>query len=118
MQHPSLQCIHSIKPTPRTVIQALRHSTTCHLPAPQADPTVVIFCGNPGVGKSTLLSSISGCKFESGMTWGEGKTSKLQILASTVDFWKKACYEFGDTPGLANIKMIKQAAKAICDALS
>ena len=39
----------------------------------------VIFCGNPGVGKSTLLSCISEITFMSGFSWGDGLTLKAEI---------------------------------------
>lgn len=73
----------------------------------------IIMCGNPGVGKSTLLSSISKVQFKSGVSFGSGLTEKLEF--------KKSCYfegtRFGDTPGLADIKMAKKAAEAITSAL-
>ena len=73
----------------------------------------VIFCGNPGVGKSTLLTSVSGVKFQSGFSWGEGLTNKLDFKDSP----SIPGLRFGDTPGLADIAMAERAAKAITDAL-
>jgi len=75
----------------------------------------VIFCGNPGVGKSTLLSSITGEIFKSGVSWAKGLTKELE--------WKSAAsilpgYRFADTPGLADIDMAKQAGEAITKALT
>jgi len=74
----------------------------------------VIFCGNPGVGKSTLLSSITGVTFKSGVSWAEGLTRELQ--------WKKSNmlpgFRFADTPGLADVKLAKMAATAITKALT
>jgi len=69
----------------------------------------VIFCGNPGVGKSTLLSSISGLQFKSGLSWGKGLTSKLSMRESPV----LKGFRFGDTPGLADVKIAEVAAREI-----
>ena len=44
----------------------------------------IIMCGNPGVGKSTLLSSISKEQFRSGISFGSGLTAKLE--------WKESRY--------------------------
>lgn len=74
----------------------------------------VIFCGNPGVGKSTLLSSITGENFKSGVSWAKGLTTELE--------WKAIRnipgFRFADTPGLADIDMKKQAGEAITKALT
>merc|ERR1712100_780787 len=42
----------------------------------------IIFCGNPGVGKSTLLSSISGQQFSSGLSFGGGFTTEMRCVSS------------------------------------
>lgn len=72
----------------------------------------VIFCGNPGVGKSTLLSSISGASFKSGVSWDTGLTKECS--------WKKSKkypgFRFADTPGLADAEMAQKAAKEITKA--
>jgi len=74
----------------------------------------VIFCGNPGVGKSTLLSSITGEVFKSGVSWAKGLTQELE--------WKVTSnlpgYRFADTPGLADAELAKQAGEAITQALT
>jgi len=77
-------------------------------------PTDIVFCGNPGVGKSTLLSSISGCHFESGISFGAGLTAKLQFQ---IDPHNKDT-RWADTPGLADIELAELAAKAINEALN
>jgi len=74
----------------------------------------LIFCGNPGVGKSTLLTSVSNIQFESGFSWGEGLTSKLDFKESP----DLPGVRFCDTPGLADIEMSKRAAEAITGALT
>jgi GTP-binding protein EngB required for normal cell division len=74
----------------------------------------VIFFGNPGVGKSTILSSISGLQFKSGLSWGKGLTSKLSMRESPVI----RGFRFGDTPGLADIKIAGVAAREIENGLS
>ena len=38
----------------------------------------IIFIGNPGAGKSTLVSSLSGQKCKSGFNGGPGLTAELQ----------------------------------------
>lgn len=70
-----------------------------------------LFIGNPGVGKSTLANCIAKeVLFKSGMNFGEGLTNKLQErLHNGITYL--------DTPGLADIKMRKEAAKAITEAL-
>jgi len=74
----------------------------------------IIFCGNPGVGKSTLLSSVTGEVFKSGISWAKGLTRELA--------WKSCSnlpgYRFADTPGLADIDLAKQAGEAITKALT
>jgi small GTP-binding protein len=71
------------------------------------DSEYIVFCGNPGVGKSTLLNSIFQKKtFEAGIKIGEGMTI----------FQKKESYDgkfYIDTPGLADRKLREQAAKEI-----
>jgi len=76
-------------------------------------PTDIVFCGNPGVGKSTLLSCISGCHFESGISFGAGLTAKLQFQNDP----HNKDTRWADTPGLADIELAELAAKAINDAL-
>jgi len=74
----------------------------------------VVFCGNPGVGKSTLLSCISGIQFKSGLSFGSGMTERLQFQSnpnSSLDV------RFADTPGLSDIKVRELAAKQITNAL-
>jgi len=71
-----------------------------------------IFVGNPGTGKSTFLNGVFGeVQFRAGIAVGEGITSKLE--------WKTHSNgdEFADTPGLADVKLREDAAKAITGAL-
>jgi len=74
----------------------------------------VIFCGNPGVGKSTLLSSITGEIFKSGVSWAKGLTQELEWKVSS----NLPGYRFADTPGLADAELAKQAGEAITQALT
>ena len=74
----------------------------------------IIFCGNPGVGKSTLLSSISNLPFESGFSWGEGLTYGATFKSHP----NLPDVRFADTPGLADITKADGAATAITKALS
>ena len=82
------------------------------MPKPKKD---IIFVGNPGVGKSTLASAVSGAQFESGVSFGDGKTKILTMVngvaPGTEDF------RFGDTPGLADVKLAEAAAEAIQEAI-
>jgi len=76
--------------------------------------TDIIFCGNPGVGKSSIASSISGIQFKSGVSFGSGLTVDLT--------WNEAPalpnFRFADTPGLADMKLKENAAQAITEALA
>jgi len=72
----------------------------------------VIFCGNPGVGKSTLLSCISGVQFESGVSFISGKTQELRFQSSG----KMPGFRFADTPGLTDVMTCKKAGKQITKA--
>ena len=70
-----------------------------------------LLIGNPGVGKSTLANCIAKTVlFKSGVNFGKGMTCQLD----------ENVYEgitYLDTPGLADIKMRKTAAKAITEGL-
>jgi hypothetical protein len=72
---------------------------------------IIVFCGNPGVGKSSLCNSIFQKKvFDSGISLGTGMTRKKQ----------EYIYEnrkYIDTPGLSDISLRKQAAEEIEKAL-
>ncbi len=72
---------------------------------------VILFCGNPGVGKSSLCNSIFNEHiFESGVSLGQGMTLEQQ----------EHVYEnkiYIDTPGLSDLKQRKEAAKAVGEAL-
>jgi len=71
----------------------------------------IIFVGNPGTGKSTLLNSLIGeLKFKSGVSFGTGLTACLQLH-------RHNGIVYGDTPGLSDIKIRKQAADEIRKAL-
>lgn len=68
----------------------------------------LIFIGNPGVGKSTLLNCLLGrAEFNAGITFGGGMTQVLQVCTTS------AGYRFVDTPGLSDVKKREQAAKEI-----
>ena len=75
--------------------------------------TDIIFCGNPGVGKSTLLTSISDVQFQSGFNWAQGLTNQLNFKENP----NIPGYRFGDTPGLADVAIAERAAEAITEAL-
>ena len=70
-----------------------------------------LFIGNPGVGKSTILNGIlMEARFKSGFSPGKGLTSVLQCE-------EKNGKIYVDTPGLADEKQRKKAAKEIEKAL-
>ena len=70
-----------------------------------------MFIGNPGAGKSTLANCVAKKNlFESGINYGQGLTFQLD--------WKvHNGITYIDTPGLADIKLRQEAAKAITEAL-
>jgi GTP-binding protein EngB required for normal cell division len=71
----------------------------------------VIFCGNPGVGKSTLCNSIfQKAAFQAGVSFGKGMTQQQQafIYHNT---------KYVDTPGLSDVASMEQAAQEIEKAL-
>jgi GTPase Era involved in 16S rRNA processing len=70
-----------------------------------------LLIGNPGVGKSTILNGLAGkTLYKSGPAYGPGLTTVLQEerVGNRI---------YMDTPGLADIKMRKQAAQEITAAL-
>jgi len=73
----------------------------------------IVLLGNPGVGKSTLSTTLSGKPFKSGMSFGAGLTAELQWH----DDGRGWNIKWADTPGLADIKLREQAAEAIMQAL-
>lgn len=68
--------------------------------------------GNPGVGKSTLLSCLvnGNCTFHSGIAIGKGLTAKLQEFEYNGN-------KYIDTPGLSDVALRKVAAAEIESAL-
>ena len=70
-----------------------------------------LLIGNPGVGKSTLANCIAKkILFKSGVNFGQGLTSQLgENQHNGVTYL--------DTPGLADMKLRKEAAKAITEGL-
>jgi len=77
-------------------------------------PGNYLFVGNPGVGKSTLASALTGkTLFKSGTSQdGSGVTATLET------YHLRDGVTIMDTPGLSDAEKRKQAAKAIEDALS
>ncbi len=77
--------------------------------------TIIYLCGNPGGGKSLIGNSYIGRNvFESGYSFdGMGITKKIQIFR----YKKTGKPIIMDTPGLANVKLEKQAAEQIIKGL-
>lgn len=73
--------------------------------------TNIIFMGNPGTGKSTLLNTIIGDPvFRSGVSYGSG-------LTTNYDTFHKLGICFGDTPGLDDVITRERAGREINKAL-
>jgi len=71
----------------------------------------ILFVGNPGAGKSTLLNGIiNKVAFKSGTSAGSGLTTVFQ-------FCKEGNINYGDTPGLDDVKNRIAAAQEITKAL-
>ncbi|OSX68929.1 hypothetical protein BU14_2080s0001 [Porphyra umbilicalis] len=70
----------------------------------------IILIGDPGTGKSTLLTGLTGKPFASGMSTGTGKTTQLQTeVVNGV--------RYSDTPGLDDAVTKKRAAEEIAAAV-
>jgi GTPase Era involved in 16S rRNA processing len=71
----------------------------------------VVMIGNPGTGKSTILNSLMGSNtFESGFSIGSSLTFQLDVKEANR-------VRYMDTPGLADMTLRKQAARAIKEAM-
>jgi hypothetical protein len=77
----------------------------------EASNEIIVFCGNPGVGKSALCNSIfQKVKFKSGIKAGRGMTTQHQGYTHENRLYI-------DTPGLEDVNMRLQAAVEIEEAL-
>ena len=82
-----------------------------HAGSHAGEDTYVIFVGNPGVGKSTLLNGLLGeGVFKSGVSMGTGMTTHLQMA-------RRDGVVYGDTPGLDDIASREKAGEEIAAAL-
>ena len=99
-------CYHFVRSNLCRVINRKQHYKN------NSEKMDAILCiGNPGSGKSTILNSTIGTvKFESGFSWGSGKTIKM-------DEHEYDGTLYIDTPGLADPKHREISANAITQAL-
>jgi hypothetical protein len=89
------------------------------MPMSDALPQYIVFCGNPGTGKSTWLNGICGKElFKSGFSAGSGLTQAVQTEEATIPFeGKRFKIVAGDTPGLKDAKTQEQCGEEIRKAL-
>lgn len=90
------------QPTHRDISHSLQHK--------------VVVCGNPGVGKSTILSTLlSRSAFPSGTSLGRGFTSRFRVQPVHIS---GVTYNLVDTPGLEDVGGRANAAHQISAALA
>ena len=72
----------------------------------------IIFLGNVGTGKSTLLSNLSGHQFPSGINMGVGKIPEIEFVQDKT----RPGTRWSDTAGLSDIEHAEKAAQSIYNA--
>src|SRR5580704_10341351 len=80
-----------------------------------SEPDILMFIGNPGVGKSSIINALKGEQVAaSRVTLGHGLT---QFFMPYEYFYQQQRFFLYDTPGLADITLRQRAAEEIEKAL-
>ena len=114
----ALQQDADLRPSSERIVELLKDKIFApdpvkKMPKEKDQPLDIMFFGNVGVGKSTLISNVSGASFEAGTSFAGGKIPDKVYKEDT----KGRPIRWFDTAGLTDVKAAETAAKTIHDAL-